>query len=394
MECRILPVSEISARDEALWGDLASHALQPDPMFEPQCLIPASRHLVNRDQILLAIVEEGECFYACMPVTTVAGVDVTVAKVPILRRRATTTQVRRLRYDGTPLVRGERGLEAISVLLRALHERARLHGGILVLEAMRDDGPVADLISAAARNLHMTERTYRTWPRPIVRRRDDMTYRDQHNGETLRTNAKHRRRLERELGGEVQLVDLSGDSGALEHLMQVEASGYKGKLGVDLLSHPGEPEWLRDMCARFHADGRLLLYGLKGGDTVVAMQLFVRGGAGLFSLYAVYDETFSKCSPGIQLHFEVIDAFHQRTDVDWMDSCTGADNKTFLWIYPDRVQASTKLVAVGNAVDQVYVRFYMVALALFGVGSDFRRRHQRYDAIVDRLTKMLTASRK
>jgi hypothetical protein len=391
MNGRVVQIARISNGDQLRWSDLAAHALEPNPMFEPECLIPAARLLPNGDEILLAVAEEGDRFFACVPLTSAIGVDATVAKVPGLRRRAITTQVRRLRYDGTPLVRDERGLEALTALLRMLSERARHDGGILVLDTMREDGPVAELLNVAVRETHFLVRTYSTWQRPIVRRRDDLSYRDQHSRETLRTTAKHLRRLERDLGAVARLVNLSDDAGAVDRLMTIEAAGYKGAMGVDLLSHPGEPEWLRDMCTRFRDENRLGVYALQVGDATIAMQLVIRGGSGLFGLYIVYDETFAKYSPGIQLLLDVIDVFHTTTDAAWLDSCAAAGNKTFLWIYPDRVTVSTRLVALGGWVDRVYVRGYILALALAGAESDLRRRHRRLDALITRSTAALTS---
>jgi hypothetical protein len=165
--------------------------------------------------------------------------------------------------------------------------------------------------------------------------------------------------------------------------MSIETAGYKGRIGVDVNSHPGEGEWLREMCLRFRESNRLLLYSLQVEDSVAAMQLIVRAGEGLFGLHVTYDEDYSKFSPGIQLHLEVIDSFHNSTDAQWLDSCATEGNETFHWVYPDLRTVSTLLVAFGGPVDRFYVRFYVFALEWFGVNAEFRRRHSRMFATID-----------
>ncbi len=49
-------------------------------------------------------------------------------------------------------------------------------------------------------------------------------------------------------------------------------------------------------------------------EIVVAMQLMVRAGTGLFDVVTAYDETYARYSPGIQLVIGAIDRFHEATD--------------------------------------------------------------------------------
>ena len=377
MNGRVVPIREISADDELLWRDLASHAIEPNPLFEPDCMIPAAHHLSNGAQMLLVIAEDEGQFFGCFPVLRAAGVDTFIATLRGIRRPVLTTYVRRNRYDGTPLMREERGVEAAAALLSALINWSdrRDDAGILVLEALRDDGPVSEYFARSAKRLKLPIRTYRSYPRPVVQRRDELTYRNNHTSKTLRRNERNRRQLGEKRGGEVQLVDRSLDASALEELLVLEATGYKSKTAVK--AYPGESEWLHDMCDRFRRANRLLLYSLQVDESVVAMKLLLRGGDRLFCIFGTYDEAEAKLSPGIQLELEVINRFHDSTDAQWLDSCTYAGNGTFLWIYPDRRTVSTLLIPFGGPVDRFYVWLYMVQLSWFDVDSTFRSRHHR-----------------
>ena len=381
MNGRVIAINDISANDELLWRDLAKNAEEPNPLFEADCMIPAARFLPYGDQMLLVIAEEEGRFFGCFPIIRKAGVETLIANLPGLRRPVITTHVRRNRYDGTPLMRKERGVEAAVALLSVLKEQAQgSDAGILVFEAMRDEGPVSRHFRISAKILKLPIRTYRTYQRPVVYRRDDSTYQNIHGRETHRTNEKKRRRLGKMLGGEVQGADRSLEPSAVDELLVLEAAGYKLKRDLAVESHPGEFEWFRDMCDRFREANRLHLYSLQVGETVAAMQLLVRGGEGLFSLVASYDEDQAKYSPGIQLYLEVINRFHDSTDAQWLDSCTYAGNGTFLWAYPDLRTVSTFLIPLRGSVDRFYVRIYMLFIFMWnmlGPDSTFRSKHRR-----------------
>ena len=224
----------------------------------------------------------------------------------------------------------------------------------------------------------------------MVRRREELTYRQIHGADTLQKLERKRLQLGEKLGGEVRLVDRSADASAIDNLIAIESAGWKGRAGVALASHPGEPEWLRELCDRFRSEHRLLLYCLQVRDTVLAMKLMVRGGEGLFSVSTVYDENYAHYSPGNQLLLETIDRFHEKTDARWIDTCTYEGNTTYLLMYPDRRTVSTVVLAVGGRVDRAWLRTSLVPYRLFGADSAFRRRHR---CLIRALDRMLAALR-
>lgn len=405
MNGRVVPIGQLSDRDVRAWRDLAKHAIEPNPVFEADCIIPAARYLPNGAEMSLVIAEDEGRFFGCFPVIRVAADVAPSATWPGIGRPAFTTQVRRMRWDLTPLMSEERGIEAATALLSALTHRGGAKGaGILVLEALDADGPVSSYIACAARKLRLPVQTYRTWERPVVRRRDELTYRSIHGAKSLRKIARSRRLLGEKLDGEVQLVDRSADALAVDALIAIEAAGYKGKTtgrrqgllraapgatGGALMSHPGEPEWFREMCDGFRSAGRLLLYSLQVGDSVVAMQLMLRGGEGLFGLMMVFQEDYAHWSPGVHLALDSIDRFHEATDAQWSDTCTYEGNETLLRLYPDRRKVSTVLVAVGGPLDRWHFRLYMAYRYFFAGGSRFRRLYLRR-----RLARLCDAIRK
>ena len=136
MSSRILRVREIGADDESAWRDLAERAAEPNPFYEPDCLIPAANHQVFGNDIRLAIAELDGRFYGCVPFREVKRWKF---PYPVL-----TSQVRRMNGLGTPLIDPEMGADAATALLGALAgERSLLHRRIFVLDTSGAGGPVA-----------------------------------------------------------------------------------------------------------------------------------------------------------------------------------------------------------------------------------------------------------
>lgn len=405
MNGRTALIRELTETDERAWRELAKRAIEPNPLFEPDCLIPASRYLAGGTEMRLVIAEEDGRFFACFPVIRIPSNARPSVTWRGIRRATFSSQVRRLRFDGTPLIDEERGAEAATALFSTLTSRGHSPGaGVLVLESVAADGPVAEYLDAAARTVGLPFYNYHSWFRPIVRRRDELTYRNIHGREHRRLLARKARQLGRSLGGEVHLVDRSADKSAVDTLLAVEAAGWKGEIGEvaaaqpgspawfrggAMMLHPGEPDWFREMCDRFRESGRLVLYSLDVGDTLVAMQLMVRAGAGLFDLVMAYDETYARYSPGVQLVIGAIDRFHEATDAQWLDSCCSESNRTMPRMFPDRRMVSTVLVGIGGRVDRFLLRLYSPTFLILGPDSSLRRRHPRLIAALDWTTSKL-----
>src|SRR5580698_8368950 len=71
LRARLISLREIGARDLAAWEDLADHAAERNPFYEPDCLMPAARHLSFGHEISLLVAESDGRFLAAMPVRAV-----------------------------------------------------------------------------------------------------------------------------------------------------------------------------------------------------------------------------------------------------------------------------------------------------------------------------------
>lgn len=342
---------DISERDRAAWQDLATRAAEPNPLFEPACIVPAARYLAGGNSIRLVIAEEQGRFYGCLPVRAHTNWH----RLPIT---TLTTNVRRMTYLGTPLVDGTRGVEAVRSLLDAMgrDREAGRAAGLVELKWVHAGGPVDQFFRRAVGELDLACYTSESFERPLVERRPDRGYGAHFSSKYRGVLNRRRRQLARDLGGEVAVENHADRLEAIDQLIEMEATGYKGRTGVSLSSAPGETEQFREMAHTFAEQGRLQLLTLEAQGRVAAMQLSVRGGEGLFAIKVSYDESLAKYGPGVLLQLGSIDHFHYHTDAQWIDSCTYEGNDVLLRLYPDRRSIATYLVSLGGRGEATLVR--------------------------------------
>jgi hypothetical protein len=340
MKGRVIDIRSISTADERAWRALAERAVEPNPLYEPDCLIPAARHQTFGAEIALLVAEEGDRFHACVPIRRVKRWH----KLPY---PIVTTQVRRMIYQGTPLVDPDRGIEACRALLEGLVEQRRAgRSRVFALQEITGGGAVDAFFRAASDELGLPMLEFESFERGLLRRRDSFPYDDLHSARTLRDMRRKHRRLADAIGGEPTVVDRGGEPDAVDDYIALESSGYKAEIGVALTTVEGETAFFREMCERFAAAGRLNLIALEGGGQTLAMNVWIRGGAGIFMIKWSFDEKYSRFSPGLQLHMDSVEHFHDGTDAQWIDSCTFNGNDVLLRLLPDRRRITSYFIVL------------------------------------------------
>ncbi len=350
MQGRILRVRELSSADDQAWRDLAARAVEPNPLFEPDVVVPAARHQSFGADISLIQVSDHGRWVACVPIRPAGQWQ--SRRLPRL-----TTNVRRSAYIGTPLVDPAAGAPAVRELLSTIasQERYVRHRGLLELDNLRQ-GPVAEWIFEAVEDLRLPLHV-ESYPRGMLRRRPAFTYFDDHSGHHLSNLRRLRRQMEEFLGAEVRCVDRSGDPEIIPRFIELEVAGYKRANRVALATIPGEPEYFAEICDRLRRLGRLLVLTLEAGPRLAAAYIALRGGEGFFIVKLAYDEDLGRFSPGLNLHLDAIRHFHEHTDAQWIDTCTGPNNQTLLRFYTDHTTVSNVLLAFRGGRDGLFVRY-------------------------------------
>jgi CelD/BcsL family acetyltransferase involved in cellulose biosynthesis len=358
MKGRILTIRDISQDDERAWRTLAARAMEPNPFFEPDCLIPAAIHQTFGAEIGLVVAEHEGRFLACIPVRHVRRWKF---PYPIL-----TSQVRRMGYLGTPLVDPEGGVDAMVTLLESMRGlRRAATARLLVIDGMSAEGPVSDLFRLAVEQLNLPCRVFESYDRGLLKRRDEPTYDNVHSSKTRYNLRRQRRLLEQDVRCDITVVDRADHPGAIRDYIEMEASGYKVRTGVAMTTVPGEPEYFSDMCERFASAGRLHILSLEADGQRLAMEIWIRAGEGMFLMKISFDEKFSRFGPGVLLQMSALQYFHWLTDAEWIDTCTSAGNALLLRLYPDRRRIESLFVVLGRSpVDRAVIKTFTAARPL------------------------------
>ena len=168
-QCR--PVSSRSTRstaeDERAWQSLTERAVEPNPAFESDFLILAAKHFEDYADTTLVIADEDDVFRGVLPIVRFEEPRIPPRKVAVSRGRPTV-----LRPVGTPIVDAGHARRAVGALLDGLHDAAKNDGwpGILVVDYVNNDGPVAQCLRGASEERGFPVFTKEVWDRGMVNR--------------------------------------------------------------------------------------------------------------------------------------------------------------------------------------------------------------------------------
>jgi len=329
LTCRHVALGSLSDLDLDRWRDLADHALEPNPFFEPELLLAARRHLGEREATLL-VVEDLHAWRACLPVSRqrINGMAVTASWLHLYS------------FLGTPLLCGDAPDAAARMLLANGCE-----GNPLSLRRLGADGPAAAALRLAAADLGLTTIFESRSDRALLRRRSDGSYLDAMRGHRRRELNRMGRALARELGAELEVVDETATPGAVEAFLELERSGWKGQRQTALASDDDHADFFTSICAALSEQGRLELLCLRAGDRRVAMKCNIYAGEGGFCFKIAYDEQLARFSPGVQLERENVRVFAENRHERWQDSCADQENTMINRLWPDRRPLTTVVLA-------------------------------------------------
>jgi CelD/BcsL family acetyltransferase involved in cellulose biosynthesis len=345
----VVGIDELDQRGLDAWRDLAGDAVEPNPFFEPEWVLPAQRHLGQRHVGVLVVKDPSGDWLGCTPV--LPSLRRWHARLPVL-----SAWHHCYSFLGTPLIRNSEPETTIGRLVAEAFAASR--SGMVALPWVGDDGPVAAGILAA---LEATGR------RPILRRSFDRAMMSRtmlEDGVDGALTGRHRRdlrrlgrRLEEVLGGPLDLHDRSASAKAVEDFMELEATGWKGEGGTALRSRASHAEFFRELCDGFRRQGRLQLLALGTPERAVSFKCNVRAGDAVFFFKIAHDESFAHYRPGLQLELRMLELFRKRMNERWIDSCAAPDSKLFEHFWPERRRISSYLLAgaghpVRNAVAQ------------------------------------------
>ena len=353
MQARVVRVRDLTPDDEAAWSALAARAVEPNPFFEPEMIIPAADLLSHGHEIELAIASEGNRFTAVIPLRETTRYSFPYPFV--------TTQVRRTVESGTPLLDPDNGAEGFAEILDLLASRkSLLHSRILAMRKVTQEAPSYPLLEKAARLAGMPLIVTESFKRGFLYRRPEESYEDHYNSKFRSRLRRRRKRLAEHFGRSGELVDHTLDPYAAKRYVDLELSGYKGATGIAITESGGEAEFFLESCRRFTAQRRARIFAFEANDVTLAMGIWFLSGPGFFGFKTSYDQNFSHYAPGVMLQLAEVGYFHSQTDAQWMDTCAQSGNELLLELYPDRRQTALVMIPLGkNVVDLAAIRSFL-----------------------------------
>ena len=116
-------------------------------------------------------------------------------------------------------------------------------------------------------------------------------------------------------------------SEALEHFLQMEASGWKGRQGTALLCSAADAAFARTAVGALADQGSACIHALTLDRRPVSMQIVLRAGPAAFTWKIAYDETLHDVSPGMLLLEDYTAAFLNDPTIAFVNSCTYDDSE-------------------------------------------------------------------
>ena len=286
MSVRQIPLAEIGEPELDRWRRLAEAAIEPNPFFEPEYLLAQARALGGLGDVALAVVTDGDAWTACMPVRRLRSWH----RIPIASLSTWRGSEALPSLVGTPLLSAP---EAAAALVRGLVSTAG--SSFAALEWLVADGPaygpISDAIAQSGLRCIEFERLERAF---LTRRPQDDYFERSMKGKHRGVMRRRWKKLDAQLGGEPQVVDVTGDSAAVEELIEIEGASRLAAGGMVLRADPAYEQFFREMCAGFAAAGRLQLHALRFGDQTLAIRCNLLADPGIFYFKVAYDEAFAR----------------------------------------------------------------------------------------------------
>lgn len=336
---RLIRITDVQPDDVAAWKALARQALEPNPYFEPEFVLPLATARPQDDVHLLLVERDGRWLF-CMPV--VARLGWRKVPVPVL-----STWLSQYTFLGTPLVATDRA-DVLSSLLLGVKQ---IHSGLLTFEWIGGEGGVSAHLTQALSKCDSTAILWERFERAALR--PSLKGSPRLSAKRRAEFGRRRRALERECGGTIRLVDRTNDPSAIDEFLALEASGWKGDGGTAIASQSSDIVFFREICQALAAAGRLQILALTCSRTV-AMQCNFRSGDVLFGFRTCYDETLSRFSPGALLLLDAIADFHV-SGAKWFDSCTAPDNDLCNRLMHDRQPIETIVVGRSDPIGSMLI---------------------------------------
>lgn len=325
-------------------SELNHSAVEPNPFFEPEMLLPALAAL-NGDSspsfLLIFRVKSQSMkrqLVAFLPFERAARFKGLPAKHILITSHIYS-------FLGTPLLLSE----DTNLILVALFDWLRKSDNLFIaLPLIALDGSFFHALTDVLNDHKLTIYFERFYTRALYRKPTIAAEYLKDISTKTRKHVRRQRELLSEIG-EVKFEVLESDASLsrwLAEFLELESSGWKGREGSALASKKSHLNFFLQSTSAAFRRGDLRLSALRLNGTMIAARVLFRAGAGSYLFKIAFDEKYSKLSPGTILEFEEIEKGIQ--PFEWTDSCTSSKNTVYKRLWHERRVIATLLVSAGT----------------------------------------------
>ena len=316
LRARWISADDLAARQSA-WDFLSENALQTNPAFESNYLIPALRHLAS-DAVQVIIVEDWNA----------SEVQNVVAVVPIETKR-----MYQLPFKTAEVWRHDQCFNTTPLLFKDCAAKA----WSLVCDLLVSDGYSLLSLDTVSAQPEVDAVFQEIEKRPAGKRfqRDQFLRAGFAPGVTAdeyilkHVSKSTRKKLHATLDKLARIGDLSwerstdeSDFGQLaEDFLKLEAAGWKGEAGTALACSESTQSFYRELIRRSAVQRKAKFLSLKFNGQPIAMISDIQTSSTVYCYKSTYNDKYARYSPGLQTEFKNIEYLH-RDRIQRGDSCT------------------------------------------------------------------------
>lgn len=313
MKAQVLTLDQVGAAEERAWRQLAERAAVPHVWSDPRFILPALAWGAMADGMRLVVVVDETQAALTWDALLAVEIQRPVRRIPLT---VTTAHGRFMSWHADrrhPLIAQGRIAQALPPLIQA----ARLlstSGTLRMGEVPVDDAWEQALTAAAGEGSvrHYDPRammqTFRSTPETtrlrdqqgIVLPQSAQAVLEAADWVATRTRSRlkgYARRLERDTGTAVNVIDMSDDPHAATTFVELQGKGWKGdpnRGGAGLVLDDQYAAWFVEVVERFRPDGDLAIFAVTVADQVLAMQVALRSGSTWIGFVDTYDEDYGQ----------------------------------------------------------------------------------------------------
>lgn len=309
------------------WDELAADAIEPNPAYESWMLLPALQAFDGGRKVrIVAVWHRGE-LAGLFPLrfgNRCGG---------LVRTASSWTHPHCVLC--VPLVRANRARE----VLESLFEWARSEASIIELPYLAAEGAFHQVLVDVLHAEPRTAQTIEAFTRPLLRRaRDAETYLATCTPSPERRELKRQEKRLAETGKVEHVALRTREELArwIDEFLALEASGWKGRRGTAFGCSEHNRRFATEVLTGAFERGKLLMVGMNLDGRPIARFCVLTAGEGAIAFKTAFDESLRKYGPGTLVVRDVIAAFHEHRELEWMDSYTGPNNQNLAALWKHR----------------------------------------------------------